>query len=44
MSTEIPEPSLEAAEAIDAEANADQPVDAAVADEATVAEAKADEA
>jgi small subunit ribosomal protein S16 len=43
-STEIPEPSLEAAEAIDAEAKADQQVDATVADEPTVAEAKADEA
>jgi small subunit ribosomal protein S16 len=43
-STEIPEPSLEAAEAIEAEATADQPVDAAVADEPTVAEAKGDEA
>ena len=43
-STEIPEPSLEAAEAIEAEANADQPVDATAADEATVAEAKGDEA
>jgi small subunit ribosomal protein S16 len=43
-STDIPEPSLEAAEAIDAEATADQPVDATAADEATVAEAKGDEA
>jgi len=43
-STDIPEPSLEAAEAIDAEATADQPVDATVADDATVAETKADEA
>jgi small subunit ribosomal protein S16 len=43
-STDIPEPSLEAAEAIDAEATADQPVDATAADQATAAEAKGDEA